>query len=318
MDPIDFAIYRYLSPRGEGRFWAGRRLIDPTIPARAIAEQVGISENGVRARLRGLAERGYLRDRAVVLNPSLFGVRVFVAELPVDGTAEAERVFHDLALVEGVVFARDTLGEGDRLLRVHFVSDGDSTTIRRVALIRRLSPKGELRAAQRYYIPACERELSPLDWRLLQTYCQQPEASVAQIAKIVRISLKTAARRYHELVESNACGWTHGPKSEEFPLALIRVEVSEPENRAPTEARVLQESATWMPVANDGLGLDPAGAAVVFAGLVPADAPTAVERMVSRVIGLPGVTNVRRTFALRSRTYPQWYQDRIAERVVGR
>ncbi|MFZ0891865.1 MAG: Lrp/AsnC family transcriptional regulator [Thermoplasmata archaeon] len=318
MDPLDFAIYRYLSPRGEGRFWAGRRLIDPTIPARAIAEQVGISENGVRARLRGLAERGYLRDRSVVLNPSLFGVQVFVAELPLAGTAEAERVFRDLALVEGVVFARDTLDEGDRLLRVHFVSDGESTINRRAALIRRLSPKGELRAPQLYHIPPCERELSPLDWKLLQTYVQHPDASVAEVGKIVRISLKTAARRYHELVESRACAWTHGPKSEEFPLALIRAEVSDSNHRASAEARVLRESSTWMPVASDGLGLDPASAATVFAGLVPADAPTAVERIVSQVIGLPGVTNVRRTFALGSRTYPDWYAERIAERVAGR
>jgi DNA-binding Lrp family transcriptional regulator len=317
MDPLDFAIYRYLSPHGEGRFWAGRRLIDPTIPARAIAEQVGISENGVRARLRGLAERGYLRDRAVVLNPSLFQVQVFVAELPLEGTAEAERVFRDLALVEGVVFARDTLDEGDRLVRVHFVSDSESTTTRRAALLRRLAPKGLLRTPQLYHIPRCERVLSLLDWRLLQAYSQLPDASAAEVAKTVRISLKTAARRSHELVESRACGWTHGPKSEEFPLALIQAEVSSSSHRSSVAAQILRQSPTWMPVASDGLGLGPTTAAAVVAGLVPADAPTAVERMVSQVIALPGVTNVRRTFALGSRTYPEWYNEQITQRVAG-
>ena len=86
VDPLDFSIYRYLSPRGEARFWAGRSIVDPEVPAREIADHVGISENGVRARLRGLAQKGFLKGRAVTPNPGPFGARVFMADLAVDST----------------------------------------------------------------------------------------------------------------------------------------------------------------------------------------------------------------------------------------
>jgi len=316
MDLLDFAIYRALSPDGEARFWAGRRTIDPTIPARAIAERVGISENGVRARLRGLAEQGFLRGKQLTPNPSLFGVRVFVMELPVKEAGEVEKIYRDLALVDGVVFARDTLDEGDREVRVHFVSESDATTTRRAALLRRLSPSGRVVVPQPYWIPACDRALTPLDWKVLQAVFQRPDASVSEIAHHVRISLKTAARRLHQLTESRACWWTHGPDLEEFPLALVRVEVRDPAQREFVAGKILEGAPAWMPVASDGLGLEPERLTTVIAGLVPADAPTMLERLVQKFVAIPGVANVRRTFALGSRTYPAWFTDRIAGRAV--
>ncbi|HLN51681.1 MAG TPA: winged helix-turn-helix transcriptional regulator [Thermoplasmata archaeon] len=318
MDPLDFAIYRFLSPQGEARFWAGRRLIDPTIPARKIAEQVGISENAVRARLRGLAQHGYLRGTMVIPNPALFGVRVFVVEIPVKDVGEVDRVFRDLALVEGVVFARDTIDEGDRQVRVHFVSDGDSSTNRRSSLVRRLSPSNQLRGPRPYWIPSCEKELTPLDWRILLAVSRKPDATLAETARSVGISLKTAARRYHGLIDSRACWWTHAPDSEEFPLALLQVEVEDAKQRAIVAERLAREVPGWMPVAADGLGIEPDGSQTLTAGLVPADAPAVLEKLIRKCKGLPGVVGVRRTFALGSTPYSSWFADRIAEHVPKR
>jgi DNA-binding Lrp family transcriptional regulator len=315
MDPLDFAIYRYLSPGGEARFWAGRRVIDPTIPARAIAERVGISENGVRARLKGLARQGFLRGTTAVPNPSLFGVRVFVAELPVKEASEVDRVLRDLALVDGVVFARDTLDEGNREIRVHFVSESDSTTARRAALIRRLSLSSPLGGPLPYWIPPCERELTPLDWRVLDAVCRAPDSTTAETARTVKVSLKTAARRRHELAEARAFWWTHSPQSEEFPLALVRIDVRDPAQRGPVEEQVVKDAPAWMPVASDGLGLEPGTSATPIAGLVPADAPTVLERWVRQCHGVPGVASLRRTFALGSMTYPWWFSDRLKDRA---
>jgi DNA-binding Lrp family transcriptional regulator len=290
-------------------------MIDPTIPAREIARHVGISENGVRARLQGLAQQGFLRGTMVVLNPSLFGVRDFVAELPVREVREAERVFRDLALVEGVIFARDTLDEGDRHIRVHFVAEDDAAAAQRAALLRRLSPTNQLRGPQPYWLPSCERELSPLDWRVLRAVWSHPDATITETAHALRISPKTAARRYHQLIESRACWWTHGPYSEEFPLALLEVEVEDPSYREPVVERILREATAWMPVAADGLGLEPGSASTVIAGLVPADAPTVLEKLVRKCVGLPGVVNVRRTFPLGSAIYTAWFSDRIADQA---
>jgi DNA-binding Lrp family transcriptional regulator len=315
MDSLDFAIYRFLSRDGEARFWAGRRVIDPMVTPREIAERVGISESGVRARLLHLAERGFLKDRAVIPNPSLFDERVFVADLLVRQSGEVDRILRDLALVDGVVFTRDVMDEDERKIQVHFVSENDSAASRQAALLGRLSSAGRPVVAQSYYTPPCDHTLSPLDWRVLQHVWRNPEATIGEIAETVGVSLKTAARSYHLLIGSRACWWTHGPGSEEFPLALVRVDLRSPRAREPITGWILNEAPAWMPVASDGFGLEPERGATVLAGLMPADAPTILERFLRKLAGEEGVAKIGRTFPLGSAAYPAWFADRIADRV---
>ncbi len=316
MDVLDFAIFRQLSPGGEARFWATRCVIDPRISAREIADRVGISENGVRARLRSLEKRGFLRGGEVCPNPSLFGASMVVAEIPVRDTNDVDRLFAELALVEGVTFARDILDEDNRKLRVHYVSDTPAATTRRTALLRRLSPSGTLRGPDPYWIPTASRELSPLDWRLLRTLRKLPDAPIARVAAEVRISLKTAARRYHLLIDGQACWWTHSRESEEVPLALLSVSVPEPSARSRVATRISEELENWMPVAPGGLGSPPQENSTLVAGLTLIATPTSVERIVRRILAFPGVVSVRRTFALGYAAYPEWFDQRIAEEVA--
>ena len=315
MDSLDFAIYRFLSPGGEARFWAGRRIIDPMVTPREISERVGISESGVRSRLHHLAERGFLRDKAVIPNPSLFGMRGFVADLLVHQPGEADRLLRDIGLVEGVVFTRDLMDEDERKIQVHFFSESESTASRQAALLGRLSPSAKAVTAQPYYIPPCSRELSPLGWRVLSRVFHRPDTTIAELAKEVGVTLKTAARSYHQLVDSHACWWTHGPDSEEFPLALVCVDLRGPDDREAVAGWVQEEIRNWIPVGSDGFGLEPDRATLVVAGLVPADAPTVLERYLRKLAGREGVARIRRTFPLGSAAYPAWFEERIDERA---
>ncbi|MGA8302730.1 MAG: Lrp/AsnC family transcriptional regulator [Thermoplasmata archaeon] len=314
MDPLDFAIYRYLSRGGEARFWAGRRIIDPLMRPREIAERVGISESGVRARLVHLVDRGYLASKIVLPNPSLFGSQVYVANLLIKDPGEVDRILRDLALAERVIFTRDVLDEDERKIRVHFLAENDSTASRYAALIGRLSPEGNPLMPLPYYIPACDRDLSSLEWKVLEEIWRRPDATPAEIAEGVRISQKTAARTYHQLIDSRACWWTHGPTSEEFPLALVRVDLRKPMDRDQITRWIVKEAPSWLPVASDGLGLAPEDMAGVVAGLVPADAPTGLERFVRRFARVEGVARIRRTFPLGSSSYPTWFSDRFKDR----
>ncbi len=318
MDPLDFAVYRFLSPHGEARFWAGRRVIDPRITPREIAEEIGLGEGGVRTRLHHLAESGFLKDQIVVPNPSLFGSRVYVADLLVRQSGEVDRILRDLTLVEGVVFTRDVMDEDERKIQVHYVSASPEAAARVAALVARLSPTGTPIAARPYFIPPCDRELSTLDWRVLQDVWRHPAASFAEIAKSVGISVKTTARSYHHLLDSRACWWTHGPESEEFPLSLVCADLRSPEDRGPILGWIGQEAPAWMPVPHDGIGLAPEDAATVLAGLVPADVPTALERFLRKLAGKEGIMRIRRTFPLGSASYPAWFAERIASQVRAR
>lgn len=315
MDATDYAIYRSLSPDGLIRFWGARRLVDPRISAREISEKVGLSEAGVRARLKALEERGYLRGRETGLNPSLFGVSLVVSEIPVGEPHDAERLLRELALVDGVTFARDILDEKDRAIRVYYVSDTSAATARRTALLRKLAPTPQFRGPSPYWIPPCERELTHLDWRLLEAFRAHPEGTPNDLAQAVGLSYKTAANRLHRLLDSKACWSALSSASEELPLSLFSITVQEGADALAVARAVADAHPSWMPVAPDGLGLPPEDLARLVVGLVPAEAPAALERALRRTLAIDGVGNVRRTFALGSATFSQWYDDRLATQM---
>ena len=316
MEPLDFAVYRFLSQEGVARFWAGRRVLDPRITPREIAGRVGLSESGVRTRLHHLAERGFLRDRAVVPHPALFGRKVFVADLVVHQPGEVDRILRDLGLVEGVMFTRDVMDETERTVQVYFGCEDEARAPRIAALIGRLATASGPVVPRLYYLPPCALEMSRVDWRVLNGVLREPDASFAELGKAVGISLKTAARSYHRLVEGRACWWTHGPQSEEFPLALVRVDLDDPKDRESVAGWIGFDGHPWMPVANDGLGLEPEDAEGVVAGLVPDDLPTALERFLRNLAGVAGVARIRRTFALGSASYTAWFADRLAGQAL--
>ena len=315
MDALDYAIYRYLSPDGLIRFWGARRLVDPLVSAREIADKVGLSEAGVRVRLKGLEQHGYVRGRETGLNPSLFGVSLVVAEIPVQEPHDAERMVRELALVDGVTFARDILDEKERAIRVYYISDTPTATARRTALLRKLAPTPEVRGPTPYWIPACDREPSRLDWRLLEAFRAHPEATRSDLAKSVGISLKTTATRFRRLLDAKACWSTLSSTSEELPLALLTVAVREGADPVGVARAVARLHPGWMPVAPDGSGVSPSEAPREATGLVPAESPATLENALRRTLGVEGVANVRRTFALGSATYPQWLDDRLAAQM---
>lgn len=315
VDAIDYAIYRYLSPDGLIRFWGARRLVDPRVSAREIADRVGLSEAGVRVRLKGLELRGYLKGRETGVNPSLFGASLVFSEIPVREPHDAERLLEELALVDGVTFARDVLDEKERAIRVYYVSDTPASTARRTALLRKLAPTSQIRGPTSYWIPACARELTRLDWRLLEAFRSHPEATQSDLARSVGISLKTTASRFHRLLDSKACWSTLSSQSEELPLALFSISVGKGVDALGLARAVAKVHPSWMPVAPDGYGVPPSTAPGEIAGLVPAEAPAALEHALRRTLGIEGVANVHRTFALGSATFTQWFDERLSAQM---
>ncbi|MGI0130807.1 MAG: AsnC family transcriptional regulator [Thermoplasmata archaeon] len=318
MDALDYAIYRHLSPDGQIRFWGSRRTVDPRVSAREISTKVGLSETGVRSRLRALERRGFLRGRETWVNPALFGVTLTVCDIPVTGSQEAERLLREVALVDGVTFARDIMDERNREIRVYYISDSVAETARRTALLRRLGASEQFRGPTAYWLPSCSRALTRLDWRILSAFRQHPDAGASELASEVGISVKTAAARFHQLLDSRACWSSLSSASEEMPLALLSVQVREGSSRSEVAHRIAGGHPGWMPVARDGLGEAPERPLTSLVGLVPAEAPAALERAIRRTLDIEGVADLHRTFALGSSSYPQWMDERLAESMRAR
>ena len=316
MDSTDYAIYRHLSQDGLVRIWASRRLVDPRVSVREIADAVGLSEAGVRSRLQGLKTRGLLRGTEVSLNPSLFGASVMTTEVPIRDTRESEQLLQDLSTVDGVLFARDILEEASRPVNVFHIADTPSATARRSALLRRLSPTRTIRGPSPYWIPESTRSPTPLEWRLLAAFRKNPDATLGQFAERVGVSLKTAARRYGLLIDSHACWWSHSSDSEEWPLALLLIRLRRGTEAAAVSDQLSRRLDSWLPVAADGLGVDPRLPDLPLCGLIPAERPVALERAIRGVLGIYGVEGVRRTFGLGSKTYPEWIDEQLASTLA--
>ncbi len=317
MDATDYAIYRYLAPEGLSRFWASRRVLDPRVTARALAARVGLSEAGVRARLKGLKERGLLRGSTVHLNPSLFGASVAVLDVPVRDPRDSEGLFRDLAVLEGALFARDVMDETERKVSVYLAAESPSALTRRSALLRRLAPGEALRPPRPYWVPRCERSPSALDWRLLSAVRAEPDGTLADLAERARLSLKTAARRLGALVDDHAFWWSHSSATDEWPLALLDLGTPDASASQSIAAFAGRPGHVWLPVAPDGLGSDPGSGEPRLAGLVPAETPAGLERTVRQLLDLPGVERVRRTFGLGSATFAQWADERLGAVLAG-
>jgi DNA-binding Lrp family transcriptional regulator len=315
VDGVDFAIYRYLSPDGAARFWGGRRVIDPRVGARDIATQVGASETAVRSRLRSLRARGYLADSAVWPNPSLFGVTLQVVEVPVTEVGASRALLDDLALVDGVTFARDVLDERERTVQVYFVADTPAAVARRMGLMARLTSASAPRGPRPYFVPPASREPSPLDWRMIEAVRRAPDTSLRELSATLQISLKTTGTRYRNLLDAGAIWWTHGSRSTELPLALLTALMRKGADPDPVAAQVASDTSNWIPIASNGLGMDPGVPRTEFAGLLLADSPAAVETAAQQLLDRRGVERVRRTFALGSRIYPDWFDDQLARRA---
>jgi DNA-binding Lrp family transcriptional regulator len=315
IDALDFAVYRALSPGGVARFWASRRLIDPRITAQQVADAVGLSEAGVRGRLRSLRERGYLRGSEVWLNPGLFDAAVDSLEVPVDDSSAARQLLKDLALVEGVIFARDILDEEDRKVRVHFVHSGPGAEARRVSLIRRLAGRKGFRGPQPYYVPPLHRRLSPLDWRIVRALRDAPDAPLAEVAANVHITLKTLGRRLRSLLDEHAIWWTHDRETLEAPLAMVSAKLRPPTKAGDLAGTLGPGLPPWMPVPADGFGLPPEDGASYEVGLMLTVSPAEVERAIQAMLDRPSVLSVRRTFTLGFGIYPDWFDEQIRRQL---
>ena len=317
MDAVDFAIFRYMSPHGRAQFWGSRRRIDPRITPKDISGLVGISESGVRRRIARAASDGYYRGTQVCINPSVFGVQEQVVEVSVEDSGQSQRLLNDLALVDGVTFARDILDESHRKLRIHFVTDGPATTARRLALLRRFAPPGSVQRSEPYWIPPCDHALGNLEFRVLRAVRVAPDEPLSEIAKSVHLSLKSASRYFHRLLDSLACWWTHSQSSDEFPLSLLIVRLESGGDRTAVARQIDELTGQWMPVADDGFGSSAPGSQPFLAGLTPIISPARLERLIDQLSALSRVTLVTRTFALGSRTYPDWC-DRHLEEACAR
>ncbi len=314
-DRTDLAIYRALFRGQEARFWAGRSIVDPRVTATEIGRRIGMSRTAVQSRLRGWRATGAHSGFEVWPNLRLFGVSLSTVDIPANSPGRVDQLLDDLALVEGVLSARELLDEDGRKVRVYLVNDGGVALGRRRRLLRRISGLLTEPEVEPYWVPEPSRRLSPLDWRVLSFYRAYPDATLTETSGSLGISTKTLSVRRDRMIDDNAMWWVLEVQTARFPVVFFSA-VLDPAAHAPDVHHLLGSLVPgWIPCASDGFGAPPAAADRRLAGLSMVTSPGAVDDVARQIAGLREVASVRWRIPRAFRSYPEWLNARLLARL---
>lgn len=315
MDKLDLAIYRALFEDQEARFWGSRSIIDPRISVAEVARRVHLSRTAVQSRLRGWRQTGFLLGYEVWPSPRLFGVRLCTVDIPVGSLGEVDRLFEELALVEGVISARDLMDEDGRTVRAFLIDDSSSSLTRRRRLIRRVAGLAEDPETHPYWIPEAPTTLSTLDWRVLMYYRAFPAATLSQASASLRVTAKTLSVRRDRLLNEHAMWWLMNTRSSRFPVAFFYIQVSDSKASVSVK-RALETAPTgWLPCADDGFGLAPRPVHSIVSGLSMVESPASIDDVVREVAQYEGVVSVQWRIPRGFRSYREWYDRQLLAAV---
>ncbi len=320
MDVVDFTIFREMFPDGRGRFWGSRSIVDPRISAEEIAGRVHLSPSAVRARLRNLRSGGFLQGYEVWPSPRLFGCGLMTAIVPAKDTAHVDRIFDELRLVEGVVSAREMLGEEGRRVQVSYVSDAPESTARRTKLIVRLTAEGRMDPPGARWFPECTLDPSPLDWRTIKTLRSDPERPLPEAARALSVSLKTLTLHFHRLLDSHAILWVLKVDNALLSVGVYYIHLDGTRDRGDVESAVGARLPAWMPLAPGGAGEPPSERPPWIVGVFWLTSPSASRDVEQALLTVPGVVRVVRQFPGKAVNYAEWLDGKLRERLaeIGR
>jgi DNA-binding Lrp family transcriptional regulator len=309
VDRLDGALLREMF-RGR-HLWVGG--VDPRQSAGELARRLGVNRTTVWYRLKEWKKCGFLVGFDVVPNPDLFGLRFGAGSIRIDNPVQKEAVIRDLGLISGIVGAQDMMGPWVVVLAACRNSAGFD---RCSALLRRLAGVNETIPLVPFQCPASSAEPTPLDWKILRELRKPPTPLLAEVAKRLRISAKTAARHYDGLIRHQVAWYIPLLDYTRYAgLAMARFNVYLHPTAEPS--RVLETIQKRYPDYVDiadrsDFALEPERKVkhvVVFLQLPAASASEDVQVELLRV---PGVAEVEVLFPRRTFSYPDWISELIA------
>lgn len=316
MDVVDFGIYRYMFPQGEGRFWTSRSVIDPRVSPREIGTRIGLSEVAVRKRFAKLRAEGFIQGYDPWPNPRLFGASLRVTELVARSLADADRILLGLDRIDGVVSAQVMVDEDARHLRVSFIEDTPARTAERFRSIAALADPAAPPSSLPEWLPPCPPTLSPLDWRIVADILEGPDLSLSEHAQRVSLSLKTMVRRFNRLIDTNCIFWALKSDSSILSVAACFVRLRSPSVREQVVRAIESRVGAWLPIAPGGLGEPPNPQPPWIAAMFWVRAPAATEELTRVLLGVTGVESVQRRFPCKVVSYPNWFSRNVEQQLA--
>jgi DNA-binding Lrp family transcriptional regulator len=165
----------------------------------SLAKRSDPDEETVRLTLKRSTDDGLVKGWRLVINPVLLGLELRGMQLDVDREERKKEIIAQLRLIEGVLVIFDFHGRG---IRVVFYYPNSSAMERKIRLITSIC--GFEDKVQHWYtkLPAPEKKLRQIDWRILQILLKNPRMEIHPIARQLGISTRTVNRRLRQMSSS--------------------------------------------------------------------------------------------------------------------
>lgn len=186
MDALDVRIIRAMGVRPYERVPKPLEALQPA----HIARVTGASVNTIKDRIAHMSETGIIAGYHAVPNLQHLGLRGEAYHLRFASDEAKDAAMPRILQTEGLLELHDFLGKG---ACADFAFRDDSERSRRLALLEDASRAPPMLFYHRE-MPRVDRELTRLDWRILQALRADPRAQAADLAPRVGVSAKTVKR----------------------------------------------------------------------------------------------------------------------------
>ena len=165
-----------------------------------IARRVGVDEETVRKRIKRAEKMGVIQGWILAVNPSLIGCEDVYMDLEVGVPDRKAAILSQLKLIDGVTTILDFEGNG---LFLAFYSEPGEPLERKCQLIGQICETDRLNVWSGV-LPSSNHPPSETDWRIIWAMRNEPRMSLAEIAKVAKVSNRTVNRRLSLLTEQKA------------------------------------------------------------------------------------------------------------------
>jgi len=197
MDALDVRIVRQL---GIQPFAMWPHHPDELKPS-ALAKRLDVSVDAVKDRLRRMEREGVLHGYEIYPNFRHADFEVSSYHFRLTDEGKRARAAQDAEKVDGVLGITGFLGT-DVCVDICYQSPQELQ--RRMSLLSRLMADAPPNTFFDYPLPPVHRDLSPLDWRILQALRGNARRSLEEVAEAIGVSARTVKRRFERMAKEGA------------------------------------------------------------------------------------------------------------------
>ncbi len=197
MDKLDITIIREMSQ--------AQTMLPAKVGLRSsyreMAKKLGVSPGTIRNRVEKMYSTGVLSGSSVYLNPSLLGLKGGAYAMDVSPNLSKNKAVDRLKSLDGILFIHNFRGS---LVGIQFVYEDERALKKKIDLFQTVSGAERKGIFSRVVFPPCTTTLTDPEWLLISRLSRQTFGSYSQLARQLKISVRTVRRRLSKLLAARA------------------------------------------------------------------------------------------------------------------